>query len=90
MGFSEQHSLLVAKVRNLSTGFISPQYNLVFDDNFEMVFSSGKDAGVAEAVCKNLLKNERDVYVKLEYEDGELIYLPPPLDEIWLSEPERQ
>ncbi len=90
IGFSEQHSSLVAKVQDLSTGFISPQYHLVFDDNFETVFSSGKDEEVAEAICKNLFENEKDIYVKPEYKDGELIYLPPPLDEIWLSEPERR
>ena len=32
LGFSEEHSTLVANVRKLWTGYISPQYHLVFDD----------------------------------------------------------
>ena len=74
----------------MSTGFISPQYHLVFDDKFDTVFSSDEDEEVAEAICENLFNNERDIYVEPEYKDGELIYLPPPLDEIWLSEPKRR
>ena len=30
---------MAALVRNLHTGFISPQYHVVFDDKFETVFS---------------------------------------------------
>ena len=35
LGFSDDHSSLVKNVRNLSTGYISPQFHLVFDDLFE-------------------------------------------------------
>ena len=38
VGFSEQHSL-VAKVRHLTTGHVSPQYHVVFDDLFQTVFN---------------------------------------------------
>lgn len=34
MGFSDEHSSLVALVRHLTTGIVSPQYHVVFDDLF--------------------------------------------------------
>jgi hypothetical protein len=43
LGFSDEHSSLVANVRNLFTGFVSPQFHVVFDDLFQTVFSSGND-----------------------------------------------
>ena len=91
LGFSEEHSSLVAKVRHLSTGFVSPQYHVVFDDKFETVFSSGVDDGVVDAICDRLFESNKDIYVEPEFNfDGELVYSPPPLDEIWLTEPERR
>ena len=42
LGFSKEHSSTVALVRNLHTGYVSPQYHMVFDDKFETVFL-GKD-----------------------------------------------
>ena len=36
-GFSDEHSSLVENVYNLSTGYISPLFHLVFDDLFETV-----------------------------------------------------
>ena len=63
----------------------------MFDDQFETVYSSGKDYGVVDAICDRLFKSNSDIYVEPEYDfDGELVYSPPPLDEIWLTEPERR
>jgi hypothetical protein len=91
LGFSEQHSSLVALIRNLDTGFVSPQYHVVFDDRFETVFSSGKDDEAIDRLCSELFEDSRDLYVEPEYNDeGELVYEPPPLDEVWLTEPERR
>ena len=91
LGFSEEHSLLVAKVHHLSTRFVSPQYHVVFDDKFETVFSSGFDDEVVDAICNRLFESNKDIYVEPEFNfDGELVYSPPPLDEIWLTEPERR
>ena len=33
--FSDEHSTLVSNVQNLTTGYISPQYHVVFDELFE-------------------------------------------------------
>ena len=32
LGFSEEHSSLVARVLNLETGHVSPQFHVVFDN----------------------------------------------------------
>ena len=37
LGFSSEHSSVVANVRDLSTGYIPPQFHLVSDDLFETV-----------------------------------------------------
>jgi hypothetical protein len=39
VGFSHVHSSLVPLVMNVSTGKISPQYHVVFDDRFSTVNS---------------------------------------------------
>ena len=44
-----------------------------------------------DKICQKLFDSERENYVEEEYDsDGVLIYEPPPLDEVWLSEPERR
>ena len=40
VGISPVHAETIGLVRNLTTGYISPQYHLVYDDWFETVYSS--------------------------------------------------
>ena len=42
MDFSCSHSSTVALIQNLHTGYISPQYHVVFDGKFKTVFNDGK------------------------------------------------
>ena len=42
LGFSEQHSSLIANVHKLKTGHISPQYHVFFDNFFETVYITGE------------------------------------------------
>ena len=91
LGYSDEHSSLVANVRHLTTGHVSPQYHVVFDELFQTVFSSGENDAVVDAISNLLWDNNRELYVEQEFdENGNLIYQPPPLDEVWLSEPERR
>jgi len=90
LGFSSQHSSLVANIRHLKTGHVSPQYHVVFDDLFSTVFSLGENDAIIDAVCNELFDHNRDWYATEEYEDGKLVYRPPPLHEVWLTEPERR
>jgi hypothetical protein len=86
LGYSDEHSSLVANVRHLKTGFVSPQYHVVFDDLFESVFSSGPNDAVVDAICEDLYKTSRDAYATDEYDAHDnLVYKPPPLDEVWLD-----
>ena len=50
LGFSDEHSSLVAQVRHLETGHVSPQHHIVFDDQFQTVFSEGEDDVVVDAI----------------------------------------
>jgi len=64
LGFLDEHSSLVANVRNLSTGYISPQFHLVFDDLFETVVCLGEDDIVFDTICNGLFDLERDWYAE--------------------------
>ena len=87
LGFSDEHSSLVASVRHLSSGFVSPQFHVVFDDRFHTVHGSGNDDSVIDTICDLLWENDREIYAENEYgPDGSLIYTPPPLDKVWLDE----
>jgi hypothetical protein len=91
LGFSGTHSSLVTMIWNLHTGFVSLQYHVVFDDKFDTIFNNGSTDEKFDIICNDLFDNFRDWYTKEEYDgNGNLLYQPPPLDEVWLSEPERQ
>ena len=90
LSFSWEHSLAVALVQNLHMGLFSPKYHVVFNNKFEMVFHNGKSTEELDKICNELFLISQDCYVEEEYnEDGVLIYKPPPLDKVWLSELEQ-
>ena len=61
--------------RNFSTGYISPQLHLVFDDLFETVINTKDDESVFNAICNDLFELNRDWYTKDEHDyNGKLIY----------------
>ncbi len=65
-------------------------HNLIFGDLFETVFSKGNDA-LIDDICNQLFDSDYNFYF---YDDelitnNPLIYLPSPLDEVWLSKSER-
>ena len=39
MGKSPAHAETMALVRNLKTGYLSPQYHVVFDDSFDTIYT---------------------------------------------------
>ena len=55
IGFSDEHSYLVANVQYLSTGYISLQFHLVFDDLFEEVICQGDNDSTIEAICSEII-----------------------------------
>ena len=92
MGYSSEHSSLVAMVRNLQTNHVSPQFHLIHDDNFETILNDlGMDHHLSEMTVKELFDISREVYSEVEVStDGTITYKPPPLDDIWLDEAERR
>ena len=78
---------MVANVRHLTSGFVSPQFHIVFDDRFHTVHGSGTDDMITDTICDLLWENDREIYAEDEFgPDGSLIYTPPPLDKVWLDE----
>ncbi len=42
LGFSDEHSTLVAKVRHLAMNHVSPQFHVVFDELFTTIYNDVK------------------------------------------------
>ncbi|KAL7475684.1 hypothetical protein ACHAW6_001595 [Cyclotella cf. meneghiniana] len=56
-------------------------YHVIFDEQFQTVFSSGDNDAVVDEICNNLFEFNRDVYTADEFDvNGNLVYCPPPLD----------
>ncbi|KAL7477028.1 hypothetical protein ACHAW6_002846 [Cyclotella cf. meneghiniana] len=89
LGFSCEHSSMVAMVRNLHTGFVSPQHHVVVDDNFQTFFNDGKTLEDFDKICRRLFVENCECYMEDKYaDDGMRIYTPPTLDKVWFSESE--
>ncbi len=87
VGFSDEHSSLVANVRHLTTGYISPQFHFVFDNLFETVNCIGVDDCIVESICNGLFQHNCELYAEDKLnEASNIIYRPPPLHEFWLVE----
>ena len=91
-GFSDYHSSRVGKIRNLVTGYISPQFHVVYDDHFTTVSTDGSHMELFDAdTWTSLLEGGYERAWGFEYDDeGRIINPPPELDESWLSESERR
>ncbi len=77
----------MANVRHLTTGSVSPQFHVVFDDLFETVVHNGDNDAVINSICDGLFERNQELYVEDEFNaDGMLVYKPPPLHEVWLDE----
>ena len=77
----------MTNVINLSTGYISSQFHLVFDDLFETVICTKDDESVLNAICNDLFELNKDWYYEDEHDDnGKFIYQPPPLEDNWIDE----
>ena len=79
------NSSLVANVRHLKTGYISPQYHF-FYNLFHAVFISGDNNFSIVSIWIGLFDNGCNWYAELEYEERKLVYNSPPLNEVCLDE----
>ena len=81
VGLSEEHLSQVRLIRNLKTQWISPQYNVVYDNKFEVVTSTKRrwkhDVHTDNDSCTELFENRRDQYIEDEvYEKGMHLSIP--------------
>jgi len=76
MGTSPVHAESVALVRNLHTGYLSPQYHIVFDDEFSTVYADEDEKPPNwDALC--IFQ-----HFQTEFDEG---MIPPTLSDEWLS-----
>ena len=74
-------------IRRLKTGYVSPQYHVVYDDLFQTVFSAGPVIELVDAMCEELFTTSCEVYATDKYDaEDNLVYRSPPLDKVWLDE----
>ena len=75
LGFLEEHSSLIANVRHLRTGHVSPQYHCAYDDLFQTVFDAEEGNEVTTTILELLWDRGKESYGKEEYDkDGILVY----------------
>jgi hypothetical protein len=87
LGYLDEHLSLVANVHHLSTGYVSPQFQVVFDDLFETVVPNGDNDAVINSIFNGLFERNQELYVEDKFDaDGMLVYKPPPLQEVWFDE----
>ena len=70
LGCYNEHSSLVKKFRNLSTGYISPQFHLVFDDLLETVIHTKYEESVFNAIGNELFELNRYWYAKDKHDEN--------------------
>jgi hypothetical protein len=87
LGYLDQHLSLVANVRHMSTGHVSPHFLDVFDDLFKMVIQDGDNDLIVNSIYDGLFERNWELYIEDEFDaDDNLIYTPPPLHDVWLNE----
>ena len=80
LGFSDEHSSFVARVRNLSKTIVNNQFHVLFDDMFSTIHNDTqiKDTAV-QSIFEELFETCRDYFVgKIETPDGADAELDPP------------
>ena len=84
LGWSPRHASTVPLVLNLTTGHVSPQFHVLFDDGFTSVDSSEQsiDDGIESEEWQDILSNGRFL---VTFDDDD----PIELDDEWLTETER-
>ncbi len=77
---------LVANVHHMSTGHVSPQFHVIFDDLFKTVIRDGDNDLIVNSICNGLFERNRELCIEDEFDAVDnLIYTPPPLHDIWLD-----
>jgi hypothetical protein len=80
LGFSSDHATTVGLIRNLATGYVSPQFHVVFDEQFQTVVGRGT---LTEALWQSLdfvnyIPDETEDYLIPSQEPLQDNNTPPP------------
>ena len=86
LGFSDQHSSTIGLIRNLQTGFVSPQFHVVYDDFFHTIPHDGHNLEETPDIWNELLQTSTERYTP-DWDEAD--FEVPALDIAWLS-PEEQ
>ena len=63
----------------------------MYNNLFQTVFSAGPTTELVDAICEELFTTSCEVYATDEYDAKDnLVYRPPPLDDVWLDEEGRR
>jgi hypothetical protein len=85
LGLSDIHSSTIGLILNLRTGYISPQFHVVYDDLFQTVSNvaliDGQELPFNAILWDDLMKNQRERYI----DDDEEYENVPELHEDWLE-----
>jgi transposase InsO family protein len=94
LGVSTKHASNIGLIKNIATGYVSPQFHTIYDDFFSTVANAGELADDVERVnLEDLIKVLGGVLENhLEDEVGEdgLPIRPPPIHVDWLTDNERR
>ena len=81
-----EHLSQIGLIRNFATGHVGPCWHVVYDNKFEMVYSSRKPTNEVDKICNKLFETNRELYAEDKFDDkGTLIYCPLPLHNVWLT-----
>ena len=88
LGKSPLHASTVGIIRNLTTGFISPQFHVIYDTKFETVSRGYEDNGAVTTHIWDLLAQDQrtNTLEELTFEQQHL----PNLHRYWLSPEEKE
>ena len=60
-GFSNKHNPLMARVQNLATNYVSPQFHVMFDEKFSTIQNDTRlEDTTVESVFEDLFTDCRD------------------------------
>jgi hypothetical protein len=89
VGYSKEHASNAGLILNPTTGFISPQYHVLYDDEFQTVpgCDENQHQNLLEADWAKVIERQGGGKINHRIEDQDMV--PDELDDSWLTQAER-
>ena len=89
VGYSKEHASNAGLILNPTTGFISPQYHVLYDDEFQTVpgCDENQQQNLLEADWATVIERQGGSEINYRIEDQDMV--PDELDDSWLTQAER-